>query len=309
MPSTIEFCNLGYDEFAALKEKIAFTALRLTPDSAAFGENIFTGSIAENSRCFLFEYHDNHVPVVSFIILPAGRKVYYQYADSVSLQTVQSLIKGNITKCCLQEQGNFCLHAAAMCMGDKAILFIGRKGAGKSTLSAYLHLQQHAVWCDDYSVLQLQENSFFVSQGETALKINPEIVTAFNIPAGQIKSVFELPDHWDQTSLSALISSKYYFKRPATDNDIRPRKVAAIFFLHERMPAPQKIITPISKVNAFSILMDEILLPGINSRNYLNTYFQSALQLLEIVPSYHVNSPDDISRIHEVYESILETVS
>ncbi|SDJ33425.1 hypothetical protein SAMN04487898_102290 [Pedobacter sp. ok626] len=294
--------------FVELKEKFAFNKLKISPSSATFGENIYSGNTPENEGCFLFEYHDNQKPAVSFIILSGGKSVFYHYTSTTSQQSVQTLLRGNITKFCIQEQGKFCLHASSMCIHDQVVLFIGQKGAGKSTLATYFHLQGHAIWCDDYALLRQKDNCFFAFQGETSLKINPDIATALAIPQKNLKPVFDLPAHWKRTAESDIITNKHYFNQQIADVEILPRKVAAIFFINKRVPKPANLISIRKKSDALSVLMDEILLPGINSKQYLKLYFQSATRFLDIVPSYTIHAPDNISRIHEVYDSVLETI-
>ncbi|WP_212003038.1 hypothetical protein [Chitinophaga sp. HK235] len=309
MHSAINFTGLNSADFVELKEKMMFNPLKLTSSSATFGEDVYSGNTSENQKCFLFEYHNDQTTVASFIILSEGRDVCYHFTSAATEKTVQSLIRGNITKFCLQEQGRFCLHASAMCVNDKVVLFIGRKGAGKSTLATYFHLNGHAIWCDDYSMLQQENNIFWVAQGETSLKINPDIVSVLNIPQANLERVFELPADWKRTALSDMITQKYYFHQQESAVDVLPREVAAVFFINPRIPEPEKLITNIKKTDALAVLMDEILLPGFNSKQYLKLYFQSALTLLEIVPSYNLYPPDNIMRIGEVYDSILETIS
>lgn len=309
MHFAIKFAHLNYPDFVDLKGKIVLNALKLSPSLSAFGENIYSGNTSDNERCFLFEYHNNQKPAASFIISSSGKNVFYYAPEVTSPQSVETLIRGNITKFCLQEQGYFCLHASAMCVDDKVVLFMGQKGAGKSTLATYFHLRGHAIWCDDYAMLHNENSSFSVSQGETSLKINPDIVNALTIPGINLKRVFELPADWRKTAASDIITQKYYFRQQTSPVDLLPRPVAAIFFINPRVPAPEKIITTIKKTAALSVLMDEILLPGINSKQYLKTYFESAMSFLEIVPSYNIYPPDNITRIQEVYNSILETVS
>jgi len=306
--SDITFTHLSNTEFVALKEQMVFDTLNPSASLPVFGERILIGNASDNRRCFLFEYYRHQKPVVSFLILSAGSSVFYQYADTASPQSVQSLIRGNITKFCLQEQGHFCLHASAICIDDQVVLFIGTKGAGKSTLATYFHLRGHAIWCDDYSLLHQKDRSFSVSQGETSLKINPDIAVAFSIPQAQLQRVFELPEDWTATPEADALTQKYYFKQGTSQAVTQPLSVAAVFFVNQRMQSPGNLITGISKKDALSVLMHEMLLPGINSREYLRIYFQSAMTLLETIPCYNIFAPDDIRRIHEVYDSVIETI-
>lgn len=309
MHFAIEFKSLSYSDFIALKGKFSFNTIKSNNRSALFGENVYSGVNVENKGCFLFEYHVNQEPVISFIILKRGKKVFYYFTESTSLQSVQSLIRGNITKFCLQAQGNFCLHASAICIHDEVILFVGKKGAGKSTMAAYLHLKGHSTWCDDYSVLKQENNSFYAFQGETSLKINPDIASGLNISRKNLEYVFELPSNWKKTLPSENITQKLYFNQQSPDVTNLPRRVAAIFFIYPRKSEPENLITDIKNTDALSVLMNEILLPNLISKEYLKIYFQSAMNLLEAVPSYAIHPPDNIIRIHEVYDSILKTIN
>ncbi|RAJ80157.1 hypothetical protein CLV59_105265 [Chitinophaga dinghuensis] len=291
-----------------MKEKACYTAIRLSPSLANFGENIYTGITPDHQKCCLFEYHSEGESVASFVIPEGGKEVYYQ-ATGIGQKAIPSLIKGNITKYCLQEQGYFCLHASAVCVEDKTILFIGRKGAGKSTLAAYFHIKGHDIWSDDYSRLLQENKTFFIAQGETSLKINPDIASYFNIPAAQLKPVFETPPDWKFDAQSEVLLRKFFFHQRLSVADERPRKVTAVFFIGPRIATDQTVITRKSMSDSLPVLMQEILLPGVNSQKYTATYFQSALNLLEIVPFYEVNGPDNIRRIPEVYNAIIDAIS
>ncbi|MGN7824378.1 hypothetical protein ACTJJB_29915 [Chitinophaga sp. 22536] len=309
MYPAIQFTRLSSTDFAALKATMVFNMLTPSPSLPVFGEHIQSGSTSGNERCFLFEYHHHQKSVVSFLILSEGRNVFYQHTDTASVETVQSLIRGNITKFCLQEQGHFCLHASAICIHDQVVLFIGTKGAGKSTLATYFHLKGHAIWCDDYALLHQEDGSFFVFQGETSLKINPDIAAALSIPPTNLKRVFELPEDWEETTEAGFISEKYYFTQSPSLAKAQPRKLAAICFVNQRMHAPEQLLTSITPKDALTVLLNEMLLPGVNSKAYLNIYFQSVMTLLQCIPCYNIFAPDDIRRIHEVYDSIIETTS
>lgn len=55
--------------------------------------------------------------------------------------------------------------------------------------------------------------------------------------------------------------------------------------------------------------MEEMLLPGVNEREYLKTYFQSSVELLKKIPIYTVEGPQDLARIDEIRGAILKTLS
>lgn len=304
----IKFTLLSEVDFVSLREKLILKAINGSNMPSTFGEKVYTGNTPTNEECFLFEYHENEKQAASFLICSGGTKVVYHTTSRSSQQTLQSLIRGNITKFCLQEQGRFCLHASAMCVNNKVVLFIGRKGAGKSTLAAYFHLKGHEIWCDDYVLMESNNEKFYAFQGETSVKINPDIVSTLNIPETRLQNVFELPEDWQKSPESDFLTQKYYFNQQEHKSQISPRQIEAVFFLNQRVQDPKELITNIKIADAYAILLQEILLPGLNSKKYLKHYFQSSMHLLKAVPSFSVNSPDSILRINEVYNSIIQTL-
>ena len=306
MHHSIRFSQVTVIEYDALKAKYIFSEIG-PPGFADSGEKIFKGT-SPSDECYLFSYYapgEN----ISFLILNGGKQVYYHFTEAASAETIQSLIRGNINKFCLQEQGNFCLHAAGIITGDRVILFIGQKGAGKSTLATWFHLQGHPVWCDDYGVLERSGNGFLAYQGETSLKINPDTAAKLDIPSQKLQSVFTHPAHKLQHDQSRHIEGKYYFSDGVQLHTDNPLPLAAMCVMEPREMHPEQIVGVKDKSAAFKVLMTEMLLPGINSKDYLKQYFQSCKTLLDVVPVYEIHSPDDISRINEVYDAILKSIN
>ncbi len=304
----IHFSHISNHEFQGLKQHFSFQVISRLPGFAGDGEAIFTGTSVAGQECLLFEYADS-TDKVSFLISPDGKNVNYTFTGAASSQTVQSLIRGSITKYCLQQQGYFCLHAAGLNIGGEVILFIGQKTAGKSTLSAYFHLQGHPVWCDDYAVLQPQPNSFNVRQGDVSLKITQNTVNALNIPAANLKSVFTYADGYALEGSGRHIEGKYYFTQVPTPASATTLPLAAVFLLQPRQEKPVALISRPLQAEAFTLLMNEMMLPGISPKAYVRLYFQSLKTLLEVTPVYNIHAPDDITRLPEVYEAILKTTA
>ncbi|GAB2686597.1 hypothetical protein GCM10027037_05710 [Mucilaginibacter koreensis] len=307
MQYNISFTQVTNAEFKKLTNTFSFNLLSSSTSVNGDGEKAFAGIADTGDTCMLFEYFDL-TDKANFLISANGKLVQYTFTEAASPETIQALIRGSITKYCLQQQGYFCLHTAGIRINNKIILFLGRKGAGKSTLSAYFSLQGWPVWCDDYGVLVQHLNGFDVEQGEQLLKVTEATVAALQLPANQLKSVFTYADNYAPHTPDRHMDGKYYFGSNDNMQSHKPLPLAAVYLLQPREHAPQHLLGRPLSGSAFTLLMNEIMLPGLNSKKYLQLYFNSVKTLLDHVPIYAVYAPDDITRINEVYQAVLNTV-
>lgn len=308
MQYNISFTLLTDTDFNTLTKAFSFSLLSNSQAADGTGEKAFAGTAATGETCMLFEYF-NSTDKASFLITENGQAVQYTCTEAASPETLQSLIRGSITKFCLQQQGYFCLHAAGIRVNNKVILFVGHKAAGKSTLSAYFNLQGWPVWCDDYGVLVQHSGGFNVEQGEQSLKVTAATVAALQLPENRLESVFTYADNYAPNPVNRHIEGKYYFGSGDSEPNPAPLPLAAVFLLQPREHAPPQIIRQPMPGSAFALLIKEIMLPGLNSKKYLQLYFNSVKTLLDVVPVYAVHAPDDVTRINDVYQAVLATVA
>ncbi|MCJ8209202.1 hypothetical protein MUY27_05750 [Mucilaginibacter sp. RS28] len=296
-----EFKELSWDAFITIKEKFVFSDLRSIINND-IGEIVQSGLSTNGEKCTLFKYFDN-TDKAEFLISGSAKNVYYAYTDAASKRTINSLIRGNITKFCLQHQGNFCLHAAGVQVDNGVILFTGHKTAGKSTLTAYFRLKGHTVWCDDYAVVGSNGGNWFAYKGDDDLKVTPETASLFNLPYSELQSVFTYRNKIDNSEKP--VAGKYYFKSSVDLAQPESLPVKAVFQLYPRELSPLNIVHDQDKQKAFMFLLKEMMLPGVNSKAYIELYFKSAKRFIDDLPFYAVHAPDAIERIGEVYHEIL----
>ena len=302
------FTRITAADFSVLKNEITFKLYKAGSTENMHGENVYFGDVSKTEICYLFSYCNDGVEIVSFVIKNSGKRVLCYAIENISQQTIHSLFRGNITKFCLQLQGFYCLHASAIVVDNQVVLFMGSKGAGKSTLASFFYIKGHEIWCDDYSALVEDEKCFLVRQGESSLKVNADILSAFNIPENRTQPVYEFPEDLKDSMQYAVFRRKSYLSGRKSTIDVLPKKIAGIFFLRSRTPNPNHFVEPISASEVLSVLMEEILLPGLNTKEYLKIYFESSMSLLQYTPCFKITAPEDISRIGDVYDSIIETL-
>lgn len=85
-----------------------------------------------------------------FVVHPEGNQVWVAWPSGLSAYTVLSTyFAGNVLSFLLRLRGYFCLHASAAVVGERALIFAGPPGAGKSTLAAAMALRGGLALADD----------------------------------------------------------------------------------------------------------------------------------------------------------------
>ena len=113
-----------------------------------------------------------------FLISEGKRIVIDPYGDP-DLTTLKLPLIGCALGLLLHQRGYFTLHASAVQMGSKAIVFMGDKGAGKSTMAGAMHQAGYPLVVDDVLAVDLStENQVMTLPGFPQIKLWPESVTA-----------------------------------------------------------------------------------------------------------------------------------
>jgi len=99
---------------------------------------------------FLFQ-----VPDVARFLLSGGREIIFEPAPGVEAGDVSIFLIGTVFGILLHQRGEIVLHASAVRVNDKAVLFCGASGAGKSTLAAALAQRSFPLVADDLCAITL----------------------------------------------------------------------------------------------------------------------------------------------------------
>jgi hypothetical protein len=93
------------------------------------------------------------------------------------------LLLGPVLSHVLRLRGTTVLHASAVAMGGKALVFVGHSGAGKSTTMAALVRQGCRFLSDDKVPLHEHDGTFATSPGPGWAKLEPDAADALYGPA------------------------------------------------------------------------------------------------------------------------------
>lgn len=89
------------------------------------------------------------------MLMIGGHTLRYRPAPGVSAADVAIYLNASGLGVLLHQRGQVALHASAVRVGDAAVLFCGRSGAGKSTMAALLNDAGYPLIADDLSTLHV----------------------------------------------------------------------------------------------------------------------------------------------------------
>lgn len=131
----------------------------------------------------------------------------------------------------LLSMGMVYLHAAAVSLAGRTYLFVGEKGAGKSTLSVGLAKLGGTVLADDHVLLERSAPHYVVSGCEAMSRITAEteayaFATPLDLPAmdfaGTMKKEFALAEHFAAMPYVAESLAAVYFPRVGQQLTVTP---------------------------------------------------------------------------------------
>lgn len=102
--------------------------------------------------------------------------IWATWPEGLPIESVTSYLLGPVFGLLLRLRGVICLHASAVAIEDRGMVFVGSAGAGKSTIAAAFSTLGYAVLSDDISALEERRGAFYVHSAHPQLFLWPESV-------------------------------------------------------------------------------------------------------------------------------------
>lgn len=164
-----------------------------------------------------------YVDGVDFWVDKQGQNVWASWGGNSTFEDAASYFVGPILGLLLRMRGITCLHASALNIGGRAMLFAGEEGAGKSTIAAALAWRGHPVISDDISALEERGTEIVVIPSFPCLSLWADSVAM--VYGGQK----ELPEYSRNFEKRRLELQKEQLRFQDA-----PLKLGAVFLLGER---------------------------------------------------------------------------
>ena len=99
------------------------------------------------------------VPGLAAFGVRDGREISYATEPGVNVPDVVPFLVGSVFGILLHQRGVLVLHASAVNVGGRAVLFCGRSGFGKSTLAAALNQRGYPMLLDDICAIDTSQGA------------------------------------------------------------------------------------------------------------------------------------------------------
>jgi hypothetical protein len=241
-----------------------------------------------------------------FAINPTGSLVSLAWTDT-QLEDAISLFMGATISALLRLRGMACLHASVVRIGDRAIAFLGDKGAGKSTTAGALATYGGGVvLSDDIAALRCAgaPGDWTAYPGDLRLRLWPEALKTLAAPSTSTdpilsidaKRALRLDRSWgtDQQGASPIAAA-------AT--------LSAIYVLEPRDTTSFGIET-VPPVEALMTLSRHVSLNTLPlSPAQRASEFQALATMPRDISMRRLRRPNDLTRLSELSECLLADVA
>lgn len=171
--------GLGIHSFLPLPELIAgeHKADVIFRPGRVNGSNLHTVDEMHSFKADANEAYYSMEGVGSFLAR-GGQEIVVDPRPEADERVVRLCLLGPVLALILHQRQRLVLHASAVVAGDRAIVFLGGQGWGKSTLAAALHLRGYKMLADDVTAIQMDSGCPKVLPGLPQCKLWPDAVTA-----------------------------------------------------------------------------------------------------------------------------------
>lgn len=243
--------------------------------------------------CFLL-----HIPNVARFLLTDGRNIAYELEVGADPADVPTFILGTVFGILLHQRGQIALHASAVQVSGRAIVFCGPSGAGKSTLAAALAKRGHRLIADDICT---------VSMSPAAVPLVHPDGRQLKLWAQAIEQL-DLARHRGARVRHRL--EKFYVEPGEAFADALP--LGAVYVLREARPPHATGIQQPNVVDAALLLRRNAYRPQLVNRMSQKTgYFHAATAIANAAGIFHLTRnldfaavPDTIGRLERHWSEL-----
>lgn len=243
--------------------------------------------------------HTDNFGDVSCVYDEEAATLDIHHPEDMSYEDCCSYFLGSVLGFVLRVLGHFGLHASAVAIDGKALLFVGPKRAGKSTTAAAIAYRQGAdVISDDISILDLTSEGVEVRSAYGGVRLHADALS-------------ELADEEAATAMPvySFVNKSYVFPEGGTDTSV---PVKAIYFLAARDEEAEgaAVIRAIPAREAIPILTANTYASGaVMGREAIATEFQAVGRIANEIPVFVIENRSTLERLEELSKHIIDHAS
>jgi len=231
------------------------------------------------------------IPDIARFLLKGGSEIVVAPESDAAVAEIPIFILGTIFGILLHQREQIVLHASAVQVNGKAVLFCGSSGAGKSTLAAALAQRGYPLVTDDLCTL--------AANGPSAPLVHPD--------GRQLKLWAQAIDRLDlaqQRGERVRASLEKFYVEPS-EVFTEPLALGAVYALREARPPLQPGIERPNVVDAALLLRRNAYRPLLVRRmDQKANYFHAATTIANVAGIFYLTRALDFAKMPEVIASL-----
>jgi hypothetical protein len=223
------------------------------------------------------------------VLIQDGRSIVARPVPTCDPGDLVLFLLGTCFAVLLQQRGRVVLHASAVAVGDRAMLFCGASGMGKSTMAAMLSERGFPLLNDDVCNLSLAEDgNYSVYPDGRMLKL-------------WARSVDHLQWTAEDSARVRQDADKYYMA--PTHVDLTPRPIGGVYMLHSGAADEPSTLQPLNPAEAMSGLSANAYRPAlVKAMEMRQAYFEASIAIQRHAGVYRLSRPLQFSRAGEAID-------
>jgi hypothetical protein len=221
---------------------------------------------------------------VGRFLVSQGREVTFESEHGDPQAACAAYLQGSIIGMLLNQRGGIVMHASAVAVDGKAVLFCGVSGAGKSTLAAALATRGHGMISDDVSLITFDAAGRpAVRSDARQLKLADSAIAALGLDSDRGAAV--------------LGNTEKTYVRPQSRWDGADLPLGGIYLLRSKTRGVTGI-TALNRAAALRRLQHNAYRPGLLRRTGQTArYFAANVRIVQHAGVFVVDRELDLSRL------------
>jgi hypothetical protein len=231
------------------------------------------------------------IPDIARFLLNDGAEIVVAPESEASAADIPIFILGTVFGILLHQREQIVLHASAVRVNGKAVLFCGSSGAGKSTLAAALAQRGYPLVTDDFCTL--------TAEGTGAPLVHPD--------GRQLKLWAQAIDRLDlaQSRGERVRASLEKFYVEPSEVFTEPLALGAVYALREARPPHAAGIERPNVVDAALLLRRNAYRPLLVRRmDQKANYFHAATTIANVAGIFYLTRALDFAKMPDVIASL-----
>lgn len=220
-----------------------------------------------------------------------GEEIHIDIYPGASMNDVKVFLYASVFGALCHLRGELPLHAGAIMHHNKAYLFTGNTGSGKSTTVAALQKRGYSVLTDDLAPLKFNANDeATISQGISRIKLWGDALDRISIPYSPEDQIREDIAKFHTPVLKKLNESTF--------------PVRKIFILEPRGNEELTITELKGKAKIIGVMKHTFRTQLIDGFGLKQIHFESCAKLINQVQIFKINQPRKVNKLEKLVDLI-----